>query len=151
LDRSGIMKSAAWKNAVTPHRNETPRGAQTSHHQGDTIVTTLILLAAYVLIGGLFIAVAVPLIQGRVKPNPFYGVRVRKTLSDRDTWYAVNAYFGRRFAVIGLLIAVAGIVLSPLGLIPHTGPMLYMALGHGIMIAGLIWVTIDTFRFLRKF
>ncbi len=114
-------------------------------------MTTLILLATYVLIGCLFIALAVPLIQGRVKPNPFYGFRVRKTLNDRDTWYAVNAYFGRRFAVIGLLVAVAGIVFSPLGLIPQCGAMVYMAIGHGIMIAGLIWVTIDTFRFLSKF
>jgi hypothetical protein len=145
------MKSAACRNTERPRRNETLRGALASHLQEDTIVTTLILLAAYVFIGCLFIALAVPLIQGRIKPNPFYGVRVRKTLSDPDTWYAVNAYFGRRFAVMGLLIAVAGIVLSPLGLIPHTGSMIYMALGHGIMIAGLIWVTLDTFRFLSKF
>jgi hypothetical protein len=73
-------------------------------------MTTLILLVTYVLIGCLFIATAVPLVQGRVKPNPWYGFRVRKTLENLEIWYAVNAYFGRRFAVAGLLIAAAAIV-----------------------------------------
>ena len=114
-------------------------------------MTTLVLIVTYVLIGALFIALAVPLIQGRVKPNPWYGVRVPKTLNDRDTWYAVNAYFGRRFAVVGLLIAVAGVLLSPIALIPHVGPMGYMIVGHAIMLGSLFWTAIDTFRYLRKF
>lgn len=114
-------------------------------------MTTLVLLITYLLIGCLFIAVSVPLIQGRVKPNPWYGFRVRKTLNDPDIWYAVNAYFGRRFAVMGLLIASAGVVLSPLGLIPHGGSLVYMFLCHGILVVSLVWVTIDTFRYLNKF
>ena len=112
---------------------------------------TFILLLTYLFLGCLFIGVAVPLIQGRVKPNPWYGFRVPKTLNDPDTWYAVNAYFGRRFAVLGLAIVVAGVALSPLGLIPHFGSMVYMVVCHGIMIVSLIWVVIDTFRYLRKF
>ena len=114
-------------------------------------MNALALLITYVLLGGLSVAVAVPLIQGRVRPNPWYGVRVRKTLEDREIWYAVNAYFGRRFAVYGLFVAVAGVALSPLGLLPHVGATVYMILGHSILAAGLIWVTIDTFRYLNKF
>ena len=112
---------------------------------------TLILVVSYVLIGGLFMGLAVPLIQGRIKPNPWYGFRVPKTLRDTETWYAVNAYFGRRFAVIGLLIAIAGVALCPLGLIPGIGLPTYMFVCHGILIGSLIWVIIDTFRYLRKF
>ena len=114
-------------------------------------MTTLILIATYIFLGGLFIGIAAPLIQGRVKPNPWYGFRVPKTMSDPDTWYAVNAYFGRRFAVAGLLTAVAGLALSPVALIPHVGPMGYMIVCHAIMLGSLIWIVVDTFRYLRKF
>src|SRR5436305_15279565 len=114
-------------------------------------MSALLLIVTYVVIGSLFIGGAVPLIQGRVKPNPWYGVRVPKTLNDRDTWYAVNAYFGRRFAVVGLLIAVAGVLLSPIALIPHVGSTGYMILGHTVMLGSMFWVVIDTFRYLRKF
>jgi len=114
-------------------------------------MATLLALLAYVLIGCLFIAVSVPLIRGRVKPNPWYGFRVRKTLSDSDTWYAVNAYFGRRFAVVGLLIAAVGLLLSPLGLIPHAGPALYFVVCDLILFACLIAAVVDTFTYLRKF
>lgn len=112
---------------------------------------TLILLATYIGIGLLFVGVAVPLVQGKVKPNPWYGVRVRKTLENPEIWYAVNAYFGRRFAVIGLMIGVVGLVLFPLGFIPNVGPSLYVFLGHGFMIGSLIWVTIDTFRYMSRY
>jgi uncharacterized membrane protein len=114
-------------------------------------MSTFVLIVAYVLIGIVFIALAVPLVQGRVKPNPWYGVRVPKTLNDRDTWYAVNAYFGRRFAVVGLLIAVAGLLLWPIALVPHVGWAGYMLVGHAIMLGSLFWIVIDTFRYLRKF
>jgi hypothetical protein len=114
-------------------------------------LSTLILMLTYILVGALFIGVAVPLIQGRIKPNPWYGVRVPKTLNNPDTWYAVNAYFGRRFAVIGLLVAIAGVTLSPLGLIPKVGSLTYLIVCHTIMFGSLVWVTFDTFRYLRKF
>src|SRR5436305_5707067 len=103
-------------------------------------MSALLLIVTYVVIGSLFIGGAVPLIQGRVKPNPWYGVRVPKTLGNRDTWYAVNAYFGRRFAVVGLLIIVAGILLAPCAFIPHVGVMGYMILGHTIMLGSLLWI-----------
>jgi uncharacterized sodium:solute symporter family permease YidK len=114
-------------------------------------MVTLVIAVSYVLLGSLFIGVAVPLIQGRIKPNPWYGVRVPKTLRDPETWYAVNAYFGRRFAVAGLLLAVVAVGLSPLGLIPRVGALTYSMLCQAIMLGSLIWITIDTFRYLRKF
>ena len=39
----------------------------------------------------LLIAISVPLMQGRVKPNSIYGVRTTKTLSNEDFWYRSNA------------------------------------------------------------
>src|SRR5437764_89626 len=128
------MAAAARRRAERQVRSrETSVNARASHRQEATAMATIILLVTYLLIGCLFIVTAAPLVQGRVKPNPWYGFRVRKTLENPETWYAVNAYFGRRFAVAGLLIAVAGVLLSPLGLIPHIGPGVYMAAGHTLL------------------
>src|SRR5438034_6073057 len=49
--------------------------------------TTLFRSVAVVMI-----ALAVPLMRGRVKPNLIYGVRTQRTLSDEDAWYRSNAY-----------------------------------------------------------
>jgi len=49
------------------------------------------------------------------------------------------------------LIAGAGVLLSPISLIPHVGAMGYMIVGHAIMLGSLFWVVVDTFRYLRKF
>jgi len=38
-----------------------------------------------------------------VKPNPFLGVRTRKTLSDEQTWYEVNAIAGAYFFAAGIV------------------------------------------------
>ena len=39
-------------------------------------------------------AVSVPMIQGRVPRNPFYGFRTPRTLADRDLWFRVNHFAG---------------------------------------------------------
>ncbi len=131
--------------------SETSIAARASHVQEDISMMVIVLFTTYLLISGLFIGLAVPLVQGRVKPNPWYGFRVRKTLENPDTWYAVNAYFGRRFAVVGLLVAVSGVMLLPLALIPHVGAIGYMMAEHTLLIFSLIWITVDTFRYLRKY
>jgi len=114
-------------------------------------MSAFVLFLTYLLLGALSIVIAVPLIQGRVRPNPWYGVRVRKTLENQDTWYAVNAYFGRRFAVFGLCVAIAAVALSPLGLLPHIGAAAYLFVGNSLIAVGFLWIMLDTFRFLRRF
>jgi len=51
----------------------------------------------------LLVAMSVPLMQGRVKPNSIYGVRTAKTLSDESIWYRSNAYGGRLLFRTGLV------------------------------------------------
>jgi hypothetical protein len=43
----------------------------------------------------LLIALSVPMIQGRVKPNPWYGFRIPLTLNNADIWYPANRYAGQ--------------------------------------------------------
>jgi hypothetical protein len=51
--------------------------------------------------GLLLIALAVPLIRGRVAPNPLYGLRCRETLADPVVWYRANALSARWMAALG--------------------------------------------------
>jgi uncharacterized membrane protein len=72
------------------------------------------ILILYVVIGLLMVALAVPLIKRKVKPNGLYGFRVPQTLNDPLVWYAVNAHFGRRLLVTGVATPLAALLLYPL-------------------------------------
>jgi uncharacterized membrane protein len=55
-------------------------------------------------------AMAVPLLRGWVKPNPMYGLRTPRTLSDEGLWYRSNRYGGRlmfRTGLVQLIVVVA--------------------------------------------
>lgn len=73
------------------------------------------LLLIYSLGSLLLILLAIPLLLGKVKPNPFYGFRVQQTLDDSAAWYAVNAYFAKYQLAAGVieLLASVGLYFVP--------------------------------------
>lgn len=60
----------------------------------------------YLFSGILLILISIPLLLEKVKPNPIYGFRVRATLDDPGTWYAVNKFFGKRLLVVGAVVSI---------------------------------------------
>ncbi len=69
-----------------------------------------ILSLVFAGVGILFGLVSIPLIGKRIAPNFFYGVRTRKTLSDKKLWYEANHRFGKDFLLSGIgvfLVSVA--------------------------------------------
>ncbi len=58
----------------------------------------------FILIGIMFIIIGLPLFLEKVKPNWFYGFRLPKTLSNKETWYKSNKYVGRDFIAAGFII-----------------------------------------------
>jgi hypothetical protein len=63
--------------------------------------------------GGILLALlAVPLMAGKVKPNPFYGFRVPATLENPELWYATNKFFARRQVAVALIVISAAVGLS---------------------------------------
>ena len=70
------------------------------------------LLALYVASGLLLVAVSIPMIRGRVKPNWIYGFKVRKTVENPGIWYPANAYAGKWLLGCGVLTVVAAIAFS---------------------------------------
>ncbi len=58
--------------------------------------------------GGLLLALlSLPLIAGKIKPNPFYGFRVPATLENPARWYAANKYFAKRQLIVALIEVAA--------------------------------------------
>jgi hypothetical protein len=47
------------------------------------------MIGMFVVSGLLLCVLAIPMILKKVKPNFWYGFRVRKTLENPDIWYAV--------------------------------------------------------------
>ena len=68
-----------------------------------------ILLVIFAGSGLLAILIALPLINRRVKPNPWYGFRVRATLQNPELWYDVNAHLGQRLLISGFITTLAAI------------------------------------------
>ena len=65
----------------------------------------------YVGMGLLLTLVALPLYFQKIPPNGLYGFRVRKTMENKDIWYAVNKYSSRWLIAAGLVMALSAYVL----------------------------------------
>lgn len=108
-------------------------------------MTTLMLL--YIAGGLLLILLSLPLLAEKVPPNPFYGFRVRATLENRETWYAVNRYAARRLILAGGTICVAAPLLR---LMPGLSVDAY-ALVCGVAVLGVLGITLlQSVRYLRS-
>ncbi len=109
------------------------------------MVTLLILFTGS---GLLLAALSVPLILGKIGPNPLYGFRVKKTLEDPAVWYPVNAYAARRLLVAGLAVSVAAAVLF---LVPGMDLLVYALACGAIGLGGLLVAVVQSFLYLRSF
>jgi hypothetical protein len=97
--------------------------------------------------GLLLIALAVPLILGKIGPNLWYGFRVRRTLDDPAVWYKANAYAGKSL----IFPAIAMIVFSTtFYLVPVFDPLTYATACTVVCLGSLGISVIYCFRFLGQ-
>ena len=68
----------------------------------------------WVAAGVVFILISIPPILEKVPPDPWYGFRVAKTLSDERIWYAANRMMGHGTLISGLVIVVGAIITAKL-------------------------------------
>jgi hypothetical protein len=104
--------------------------------------------SSWILIGVLSLVLAIPLVRGRVKPNPLYGVRFRESFQSEEAWFAINRYGGRRMAIWAMPIIALGLVVLFLPL--RTNTALTLILGFGPLLLVLAPV-LQTWRFARHF
>jgi SdpI/YfhL protein family len=103
---------------------------------------------AWIAVGLLTIALAIPLFQGRVGRNALYGVRFRQCFQSDDAWFAINRYGAKRMMVWALPMVASGALafLIPL----QTRPVLALLIGLTPLVFILIPV-LDTWQFARRY
>lgn len=106
-----------------------------------------LLLILFLVSGAGLIAISIPLTQGRVGPNRWYGFRVRSTLEDPKVWYPVNRYAGRRLLVVGVVECV---VATTLYFIPGLDIDVYAWTVGGVVIAGVMISLVQSLRYLDQ-
>jgi predicted Kef-type K+ transport protein len=58
------------------------------------------------IIGIVLAILSLPMIANKIKPNPLYGYRVKRTLENPQIWYQVNQYAGKQLFAAGVLISL---------------------------------------------
>jgi protein-S-isoprenylcysteine O-methyltransferase Ste14 len=99
----------------------------------------------FIGIGIVSIAVGLPMADRRIKPNHWYGVRIRETFADERIWYEVNAQAGRDLVLLGVLAVVAAVTLS--GVLPPPAYAAGVGLGLG---AGAMLMLVRSVRLARR-
>src|SRR5439155_7773639 len=94
-----------------------------------------ILLLLFVCSGLLLSGLSIPLIMGKIGPNPWYGFRVERTLSDPKVWYAVNAYSAKRLLAVGMATSLGSILLY---FVPEIDVAVYSLACGAIALGGLV-------------
>lgn len=107
----------------------------------------LTLLTVY-FIGGLALTIiSLPLIFKKIRPNPFNGFRMAKTLSDPVVWYQANHYAGRLLFYVGLLIMLMSIGIY---LIPGLSLDNYAWVCLAVTLGGLTLAVFLSIRYLNR-
>jgi uncharacterized membrane protein len=100
-----------------------------------------------VILGFILAIIAIPMILNRIKPNHFYGFRVKRTMENPEIWYQVNEFAGKQLFVAGIAIILLAIGLS---LILNLDLQTYSLITPGINIALLLVALIRSVRYLNS-
>jgi uncharacterized membrane protein len=100
----------------------------------------LVFVPAVVLLSGIVIAlVCRPLIQGKVAPNPFYGIRTKLAFSSEENWYRVNRFGGRLMFRAGVFVALVGVAGF---LVPVSGLIIYSSIAAALVLMAVLGTAI---------
>lgn len=109
-----------------------------------------LLLVVNVGVALLVIALAVPMILEKIKPNQWYGFRTAKTLRDEAVWYPANKYAGKCMVWAGVSIIALSLVLycgaRGLGLSTVGVAIVWCA----VLIVPIIAMTAVSLAYLKK-
>lgn len=105
------------------------------------------MVLLFVIIGLVFIALAIPLIRKNVGPNSLYGLRVAETLENEDVWFEANARSGRDLLWLGI-----GTIAISCGLfaIPGGEPAHIALLCCGLLLIGVLVYAVRGIRIARS-
>lgn len=98
-------------------------------------------------LGLLLLALGWPMAARRVRPNRWYGLRVRATFADEKVWYDANAVAGRDMMTLGAAIVVVGLALRRLPGFPASA---YAGVCAGILGVGSLVLAVRGWRLANR-
>jgi uncharacterized membrane protein len=107
-----------------------------------------ILLLLYVGSGLLLALISLPLIFEKIKPNFYYGFRIRATLENEELWYAVNKYFAKRLLIVGVVQALAAIVLYR---VPDISVDAYSLSTLGVFVIAFTIAMLQSWKYMKTY
>jgi uncharacterized membrane protein len=105
------------------------------------------LSALFLCLGLTFIGIGIPLIQERVPPNRWYGLRVRKTLTNPSVWYAANRTMGYDLVWAGAAVAVTALATAVFA--RHGSEPLIVAINVTVFAFAMVAATVHSFAALK--
>lgn len=108
--------------------------------------TNVLLGISNVVCALLAILLARPLVQHRIRPNAFYGVRFAKAFESDETWYAVNEYGARRLILWSCVLLAVGVATFFVPLDRYPRWTLPLALAPLLFLVPAL----ESYRFLRR-
>ena len=105
------------------------------------------LFTIYLIPGILLVLLAFPLLFEKIKPNPYYGVRVPLTMTDSAVWYAVNKYCARYLIAVGVAVIVAA---AGLYFVPKISVDAYALSVLEVFVLAFSVAMLQTWRYISK-
>jgi SdpI/YfhL protein family len=88
-----------------------------------------------VVLGLATAVIALPLLVGVVRPNRFYGIRVRQAFLSEKNWYSINEYGAKRMLLFSVAVASTGFLLRGLPQAPFWLPILGLVFALVLLLA----------------
>lgn len=101
----------------------------------------------HLLAGIAAVAAALPLIQGKVKMNPWYGVRIPAAFESEERWFELNRYGGWLLFAWGVAVAFTALVGA---FLERRAWVTYDWTALVIIMGGLALVVVQIYRHARK-
>lgn len=101
------------------------------------------VLIVYLAVGLIGLGLSIPLILGKIPPNAWHGLRVKRTLKNKDNWLRATAYAGKWLLGTGLWVIFAALALRA---IRHISLIAYAL---GVLTVLVLMLGVGTSQFLR--
>ena len=110
-------------------------------------IINLILGSSFIVTGGIFILISLPLLKGSVKMNNWYGVRFRKAFESDENWFKINKYGSQQLIKWSALLVLIGVITI---FVPFGKSQTLVIAVSFLPILIVIPPVIKTYRFARK-
>jgi len=94
----------------------------------------------------LFIVLAIPLKNSKIKMNRLYGVRISKSFESEENWYKINGYGAQRMMIWAILLIAVGVISF---FIPFNTNLFLISV-FGIAPLIILIPVIEVFSYARK-